>query len=100
MRKLSRAAQRISSRKRSRVEDITEALWGSKVSPATSGLDGVKLIVGDKCMGMLEAVGEVFSDAKYQRCTGAFLPQCFLCCAKIQGQNCGKNAQGDPRAGE
>ena len=29
------------------------------------GLDGVKLIVGDKCMGMLEAVGEVFSDAKY-----------------------------------
>ena len=31
---------------------------------------------------------------------GAFLPQCFLCCAKIQGQNCGKNAQGDPRAGE
>ena len=23
------------------------------------GLDGVKLIVGDKCMGMLEAVGEV-----------------------------------------
>ena len=30
------------------------------------GLDGVKLIVGDKCMGMLEAVGEVFPDAKYQ----------------------------------
>ncbi len=27
-------------------------------------LDGVKLIVGDKCMGMLEAVGEVFPDAK------------------------------------
>ena len=26
------------------------------------GLDGVKLIVGDKCMGMLEAVGEVFPD--------------------------------------
>ena len=33
------------------------------------GLNGVKLIVGDKCMGMLEAVGEVFPDAKYQRCT-------------------------------
>ena len=28
------------------------------------GLDGVKIIVGDKCMGMLEAVGEVFPDAK------------------------------------
>ena len=31
------------------------------------GLDGVKLIIGDKCLGMLEAVGEVFPDAKYQR---------------------------------
>ncbi len=36
------------------------------------GLDGVKLIVGDKCLGMLEAVGEVFPDAKYQRCTVHF----------------------------
>ena len=33
------------------------------------GLEGVKLVVGDKCMGMLEAVGEVFPEAKYQRCT-------------------------------
>ena len=32
------------------------------------GLHGVKLIVGDKCLGMLEAVSEVFPDAKYQRC--------------------------------
>ena len=30
------------------------------------GLDGVKLIVGDKCMGMLEAVGEVFPDVKQE----------------------------------
>ena len=29
-------------------------------------MDGVKLIVGDKCIGMLEAVGEVFPDTKYQ----------------------------------
>lgn len=29
------------------------------------GLDGVKLIVGDKCLGMYEAVNEVFPDAKY-----------------------------------
>ena len=42
------------------------------------GLDGVKLIVGDKCLGMLEAVGEVFPEAKYQRCTVHFYlrPQC------------------------
>ena len=39
------------------------------------GLDSVKLIVGDKCMGMLEAVGEV------PALHSAFLPQCFLRCA-------------------
>ena len=41
------------------------------------GLDGVKLIVGDKCLGMLEAVGEVFPDAKYQRCTVHFYCNVF-----------------------
>ena len=41
------------------------------------GLDDVKLIVGDKCMGMLEAVGEVFPDAKYQRCTVHFYRNVF-----------------------
>ena len=122
-----------------RVEDITETLWGSKVSPSTiselnyvdgiylrrnwggefenvailvaiavnedgyrevlgaaegmkedkaswinffqwlrgRGLDGVKLIVGDKCLGMLEAVGEVFPEAKYQRCTVHFYRNVF-----------------------
>lgn len=141
-----------------RVEDITEALWGSKVSPATISelnkkayvhiedwrnrplqdgrypyvyVDGIYLrrnwggeyenvailvaiavnedgfrevlgtveemeedkaswvsffqwlrrrgllIVGDKCMGMLEAVGEVFPGAKYQRCTVHFYRNVF-----------------------
>ena len=41
------------------------------------GLDGVKLIVGDRCLGMLEAVGEVFPDAKYQRCTVRFYRNVF-----------------------
>ena len=41
------------------------------------GLEGVKLIVGDKCLGMLEAVGEVFPDAKYQRCTVHFYRNVF-----------------------
>ena len=41
------------------------------------GLDGVKLIVGDKCLGMLEAVGEVFPDARYQRCTVHFYRNVF-----------------------
>ena len=41
------------------------------------GLDGVKLIVGGKCLGMLETVGEVFPEAKYQRCTVHFYRNVF-----------------------
>ena len=41
------------------------------------GLEGVKLIVGDKCLGMLEAVGEVFPDARYQRCVVHFYRNVF-----------------------
>ena len=41
------------------------------------GLDGVKLIIGDKCLGMLEAVREVFPDAKYQHCTDHFYCNVF-----------------------
>lgn len=41
------------------------------------GLDGVKLVVGDKCLGMLEAAGEVFPEAKYQRCTVHFYRNVF-----------------------
>lgn len=37
----------------------------------------MKLIVGDKCLGMLEAVGEVFPDAKYQRCVVHFYRNVF-----------------------
>ena len=32
------------------------------------GLTGVKMIIGDKAMGMVESIGQVFPDAKYQRC--------------------------------
>ena len=41
------------------------------------GLDGVKLIVGDKCLGILEAVGKVFPEAKYQQCTVHFYRNVF-----------------------
>lgn len=41
------------------------------------GLTGVKLIVGDKCMEMLEAVAEVFPEVKYQRCTVHFYRNVF-----------------------
>ena len=41
------------------------------------GLNGVKLIVGDKCLGMLEAAMEVFPEAKYQRCIVHFYRNVF-----------------------
>ena len=48
------------------------------------GLDSVKLIVGDKCLGMLEAVGEVFPDAKYQRCVVHFYRNIFSVVPKFK----------------
>lgn len=36
------------------------------------GLHGVRLIVGDKCIGLGEAAAIVFPEAKYQRCTVHF----------------------------
>lgn len=51
------------------------------------GLDGVKLIVGDKCMGMLEAVGEVFPEAKYQRCVVHFYRNVFSVVPKSKVKN-------------
>ena len=41
------------------------------------GLDGVKLVVGDKCLDILVAVGGVFPEAKYQRCTVHFYHEVF-----------------------
>jgi transposase-like protein len=32
------------------------------------GLKGVRLVVSDKCLGVVEALGEFFPDAKWQRC--------------------------------
>lgn len=63
------------------------------------GLSGVRLIVGDKRMEMLEAMGEVFPDAKYQRCTVRFT-QRVLRCPPLQSEAGGQDAQGDPRPRE
>ena len=41
------------------------------------GLTGVQLFIGDKCLGLLEAINEVFPDAKYQRCTVHFYRNVF-----------------------
>lgn len=33
------------------------------------GLTGVKLVISDKCLGLIEAVGEFYPEAAWQRCT-------------------------------
>lgn len=39
-----------------------------------------KAMVGDKCLGMLEAVGEVFPDTKYQPARYIFAAMFSLLC--------------------
>ena len=59
-------------------EVLDKASWFSFFQWLRSrGLDGVKLVVDDKCLGMLDAVGEVFPEAKYQRCTVRFYRNVF-----------------------
>ena len=41
-------------------------------------MGGVKLIVGDKCLGMLKAVGDMLPKNKYQRCTVHFYRNVFF----------------------
>jgi len=41
------------------------------------GLEGTQLFIGDKCIGLLEAVNEVYPMAKYQRCTVHFYRNVF-----------------------
>jgi len=41
------------------------------------GLEGAQLFVGDRCIGLLDAVNEVYPDAKFQRCTAHFYRNMF-----------------------
>jgi putative transposase len=41
------------------------------------GLKGVRLFVGDKNLGMLETINEVFPDSRYQRCVVHFYRNVF-----------------------
>ena len=51
------------------------------------GLNGVKLMIGDKCLGMLEAANEVFPEAKYQRCIVHFYRNVFSVVPKAKSKN-------------
>ena len=41
------------------------------------GLTGTQLFIGDKCLGLLEAVNETFPEAKFQRCSVHFYRNIF-----------------------
>ena len=64
------------------------------------GLDGVKLIVRDKYLGMLEAVSEVFPCSQIPVLYGSLLPECVFCCSSLQSKAGSQNAQGHSCAGK
>lgn len=41
------------------------------------GLHGTRLFIGDRCLGLMEAIWEVFPEAKYQRCVVHFYRNVF-----------------------
>lgn len=41
------------------------------------GLKGVRLVIGDKCLGLVEAIHEVYPESKYQRCIVHFYRNMF-----------------------
>jgi len=41
------------------------------------GLKGVRLVISDKCLGLVESVAECFPDARWQRCTVHFYRNIF-----------------------
>lgn len=47
------------------------------VSLKERGLTGTRLFIGDKCLGLLDAINTVFPEAKYQRCTVHFYRNVF-----------------------
>lgn len=47
------------------------------------GLTGVRLFIGDRNLGMLETIGEVFPEAKYQRCIVHFYRNVFSRCREV-----------------
>ena len=56
----------------------------------------MRLIVGDKCLGMLDAAAEVFPQAKYQRCTVHFYRNVFSVVPKSKVKLIAKMLKADP----
>jgi len=52
--------------------------WGTFLrSLKRRGLKGVKLFISDKCLGLVEALGELYPEARWQRCAVHFYRNVF-----------------------
>ena len=60
-----------------RGSQVSHGLSYQKLGKELMTQDELAVMDGGKCMGMLETVGEVFPDAKYQRCTVHFYRNVF-----------------------
>ncbi len=53
------------------------------------GLSGARLMIGDKCLGLVEAIREVFPDTEYQRCIVHFMRNVFCNVPRTRGKEIG-----------
>ena len=53
------------------------------------GLSGVRLMIGDKCLGLVEAIREVFPDTEYQRCIVHFMRNVLCNVPRTRGKEIG-----------
>lgn len=53
------------------------------------GLSGVRLMIGDKCLGLVEAIREVFPNTEYQRCIVHFMRNVFCHVPRTRGKEIG-----------
>ena len=53
------------------------------------GLTGTRVMVGDKCLGLVEAIREVFPDTEYQRCIVHFMRNVFCNVPRTRGKEIG-----------
>ena len=59
----------------------------------------MQLIISDKCLGLVEAVGEFYPEARWQRCVVHWYRNIFSEFRKAKVEGGGGDAQGDPRPG-
>lgn len=59
------------------MKEDTESWRNFLVSLKERGLSGTRLFIGDKCLGLVDAINTVFPAAQYQRCTVRFYRNVF-----------------------